>query len=282
MTDFATLKRKYEHQLIPILEPGFEQDLFQAVLDNLKNHGPLCFNNFAYSLRELIRHILYRMAPNSELTKCVWFKPDSTSQNGITRAHRAIFAIRGGLSDAYLSKILSISIKLPVKRLMDAITTLHQHTHIQEDTFNADRSRVLRLAEDCLSAAAEFCQTIADCRNQVIQRVAENIDKHLVELALTETIGDIDVLSTHHQVEELTIDSINVDRIGVDHIELTAEGTISVLLQYGSDSDMENDMGAEIDDSFPFHAVIAIPLLRPLGKTLYIERFEVNTDSWCE
>lgn len=47
------------------LKTDFEQRLFEATINNLFDaYNPLRFNNFAYATRELVRHILTRIAPD--------------------------------------------------------------------------------------------------------------------------------------------------------------------------------------------------------------------------
>ncbi|WP_414863271.1 hypothetical protein [Pseudomonas chlororaphis] len=37
----------------------------------------LRFNNFAYAMRELARHVLKRLAPDDKVLKCAWYKTRS-------------------------------------------------------------------------------------------------------------------------------------------------------------------------------------------------------------
>lgn len=46
-----------------LIKTQFEQELCEAAFDNLQTKSKLRFNNFAYSIRELSRHILHRLAP---------------------------------------------------------------------------------------------------------------------------------------------------------------------------------------------------------------------------
>lgn len=56
---------KFKIEIEKRLSGDFEHDLFDAALYNLNDvHNKLRFNNFAYSLRELTRHILARLAPD--------------------------------------------------------------------------------------------------------------------------------------------------------------------------------------------------------------------------
>ena len=70
------LQNNFEPKLELIAQAGFERNLVRACFDNLEATGPLRFNNFAYSLRELLRHVFHRLAPDMSVKKCCWYKPD--------------------------------------------------------------------------------------------------------------------------------------------------------------------------------------------------------------
>ena len=75
-----------------LVKTKFEHDLCDAAFDNLNVKNRLRFNNFAYSIRELTRHILYRLAPDVDIKCCSWYKP-TKNENGkvvITRADNAL------------------------------------------------------------------------------------------------------------------------------------------------------------------------------------------------
>src|ERR1700722_5327029 len=106
----------------PWLSSGFEAELFEAALKNLNDHAnPLRFNNFAYSVRETVRHVLKRLAPDYEVLRCHWYKNETGKQDGITRKQRAYFAVQGGLSDEYVKTSLGLDSEADHKALTKAI-----------------------------------------------------------------------------------------------------------------------------------------------------------------
>lgn len=58
-----------------LVKTKFEHDLCDAAFDNLQTKSKLRSNNFAYSIRELSRHILHRLAPSDDVQRCSWYKP---------------------------------------------------------------------------------------------------------------------------------------------------------------------------------------------------------------
>ncbi|POY36268.1 hypothetical protein C3K47_10965 [Solitalea longa] len=72
-------------------------------MDNLLDKGnKLRFNNFAYGIRELSRHILHNLSPDKEVINCVWYKNDSKKPGQLTRAERVKYAIQKGLPDKFV------------------------------------------------------------------------------------------------------------------------------------------------------------------------------------
>lgn len=92
---------KLKRNILPYLETSFEKDLLEAALKNLEDgKNKLRLNNFAYSARELTRHYLKRLAPDTEVLNAPWFKPnDPKKPKAITREQRIKYAIQGYLSD---------------------------------------------------------------------------------------------------------------------------------------------------------------------------------------
>jgi len=63
------------HEQVQQLKGPLENHLFAAALSNLANQkDPLRFNKVAYSIRELVRHVLARLSPNDRVRWCLWFR----------------------------------------------------------------------------------------------------------------------------------------------------------------------------------------------------------------
>ncbi|MCG8411309.1 MAG: hypothetical protein MI739_08495 [Bacteroidales bacterium] len=94
------------------IETDFELNLLKACHANLNQlSNDLRFNNYAYSLRELSRHLLKRLAPDKNLLLCSWYKNEiEGKENGITRNQRVKYAIQGGLSDTFIAEELKLDI----------------------------------------------------------------------------------------------------------------------------------------------------------------------------
>ena len=90
--------------------------------------------------------------------------------------------------------------------------------------------------------------------------------------------SELDTLSTHTNIDEVTdieIDSINIDE---SNIYLSGNGQVGVILQYGSDSDRKHDDADESYESFPFTFNLT------MNRAFQIEEseYEYDTDSLFE
>jgi len=75
------------------LETDFEKKLFEATINNLLDiHNPLRYNNFSYVMRELLDHILKRLAPDECVKKYIWYTPPA-SEREVVRSQRIKYAI---------------------------------------------------------------------------------------------------------------------------------------------------------------------------------------------
>jgi hypothetical protein len=92
-------------------------------------------------------------------------------------------------------------------------------------------------------------------------------------------LGELDELSTHTQIEEVsdvTISSVDVEQ---NRIRVEGAGVVSVELNWGSNSDRARDEGFTVSDNFPFD--FAIVLDNNLNL-LEVESINVDTSSYEE
>lgn len=273
--------RSVEDILERRLEGEFEKALFAAARENLVDlKNPLRFNNFAYAMRELIRNVLARLAPDGEVFGCSWFKEETGRPRGISRRQRVYYAVQGGLSDAYLRDELGLEISDIHVKLRDSVDNLSKYTHIEEATFNLDADRISHHVTETFTAVVDLFQTIDECRRVLVEALTEHIDSSVVDAAISETIGSIDELATHHSVEEVSTDDVYVVQIDASFIRFIAEGTVTCVLQWGSNSDVRRGDGATLDEDFPFSCVLTSPVDEPSAVVADEGAFSVDTSSW--
>ncbi len=278
-----SLRDEYQEKINIVLLDGFEKELLDSAFINLLTPNALRLNNFAYALRELIRHVLHRLAPDNELRKCEWFKPDGTSSNGITRKHRIKFAIQGGLSDFYVIEKLYIDEVDDVSNeLKDIINDLSEFTHIEESKFNSSTEKTIETAEQCLSVTLGFVKKIDELRKEVADKLFKNIDEMLIKRINSESVVELMEISTHQYIEQITPEKIHVIKVGANSLVMNVEALIDVILLYGSESDRRKDNGAEISISFPVYSEMEVLFKKPLGSVINLNQFSVDISSWYD
>lgn len=224
--------------------------------------NPIRGNLFAAACREALTHLLHVMAPEDEVRACQWFV-QAEDTDTVTRAQRADYIARGGLAPKYVEDTLGLSRKEYVRPLNRAIALLNKLTHVKPDTVVDKDKAVLELARDILEAMHALLDAADDCRTAVADALREAVDEQVMDRMISETIAELDELSTHTFVDEIQIEDITVVEIGPAQIHMEVEGTVYVTLQYGSGSDVRNDIGATMDDSYPFEATVIVSSIDP-------------------
>ncbi len=268
------------------LSGNFEHDLFEASLHNLDDSfNKLRFNNFAYSIRELTRHILARLAPDKNVINTTWYKPTDTEHpDRITRKQRMRYAIQGGLSNEYVSSSLRIDVDEIGKKINDAIDILNKYTHINPKTFDIESNSIESMSIEVLESVVLLFRTIDECRVQLTTSLEEHIDRTIIDNLFYDTIGSIDYLATHYTVDSYSVDEIKLLDLDDSIVYFKASGLVDVKLQYGSDGDMRRGDGMTMSESFPFTGNFYGKIIDKMTKfELETETFEVDTDShWGE
>ena len=243
--------------------------------------NPLRLNFFSTAMRILFEHMTTTLAPDDEIIRCSWFDPER--ENGKpTRWQKVIFAIQGGFSDEFVTRRLKVDPRPLRKRLLSTIDDLSKHVHGRENTIILDRNDQNTFAMGTVEAMASFLEAVHDCRAAVLEPIQEELDGTAVDALLSETIGDVDELASHHSIEGIDVDRIFVHSIGADTITYRATGSVSVTLQWGSNSDLRRGDGAELDESFPFACDIAIPLETPWEIGAAEINYGVDTSEWFD
>lgn len=276
--------KKSTSSIYDLATTPFQKELLNACFDNLKDqNNRLRFNNFAYSIRELSRHFLNTLAPKEDVVLCSWFT-DESGKGKITRGQKIKYAIAGGLSDNDIDDLIGLDILDEAKKdVLDSIELLNKFTHINEDTYDISDSEIARNSTLVIKAFENFANRIIECRESVIEKLESQISQEVVEKAMWEISDEIDILATHHNIEEIIIDNYKVSCISSDKILIEVLGDLEVRLQWGSDGDLRRGDGHELYDNFPFNSTLSITIANGLEKAEFkVEEYKVDTDKWYE
>lgn len=108
----------------------------------------------------------------------------------------------------------------------------------------------------------------------------DELERILFDYFTVEFPSDLDILSTHTRmddVHDLTINSIEIER---DEIHVACNGSVSVSLQYGSDSEQEDDEPFIM--SFPFEFVGTLKYEDDSYHVIDCDTIEVDTDAFYQ
>lgn len=243
--------------------------------------NPLRLNFFSSAMRVLFEHLMMSLAPVEQVTQCPWFSPQR--ENGLpTRWQSIIFAIQGGLTDSFTKDKLGVDTAPLRKRLLSAIDKLSKHVHGRADTIVLEIDAQHVEAYAAIQAHNDFLEAYHECRSAIVGPIQQQLDDAAVDALINETILEVDELATHHCLDEVYVDHTSVKAIGPTTITFRAEGSISVTLQWGSNSDLRRGDGAELGEFFPFYCDFEVPLEDPWDLSLAEPIYVVDTSDWHE
>ena len=237
------LKERSSH--LPTLLDGAFRSFEQS--DN-----PVRFANTANTLRELFRELMEAIAPDVEVQKACWFKPDPSSKNGITRRHRCQFSVYGYVAPSNFAKNFAKSVDDLTKAILDGINKLNAFTHITRSSLARPESDAVDAFVEVLEEFESLFDVIREARKRLNNSLESILHEALSDLFTSEFFDDLDQLSTHTRPQGAADVEFAIDDIDEDEIHFSGAGAVECDLQYGSDGDCERGDGLEWSDSFPF------------------------------
>ena len=266
-----------EEQLRSKLLDKFSQDVLTgALLVVGDGKNPIRISQFSSAVRELFNYSLHFLAPDEQVTKCDWFVLEANTKTP-TRRQRAKYATQGGLSDEYIEGI-GVDVEHLHDEALAAINEVNKFTHIRPETVTDDQTYIDDFANSAMHALLLLLSTFEHCRDTIVRALVDEINDEAVNVLITDTIDSVDELATHHSVEAVYVENMRVTSITHDEIQFEVEGTLSVGLQWGSNSDIRSGEGAELDQDFPFHVRMVSPVSDPAA--FYDVTYQVDTSKW--
>lgn len=251
---------------------------FRVALDR---GNPIRGNLFAGAMRELVTHVLHTLAPDRDVAACDWYALQKDTK-GPTRAQRAAYITHGGLLPKFVKDQLGLDPKETSKPLIEAMDRLNRLTHVKRETVLSDGGEIRRLAADALDALLELFSSARECRGEVERELSSYVDQAVLDRLIGDVVQELDELSTHTQIDEHQSEDIEVIEIGPTEISFEVTGTVYVTLLYGSGSDRRRGDGAEIDDSYPYRAVVVSRAATPTVFSEDAVTIEVDNSSFYE
>lgn len=253
-----------------VLQERMPKDkFFETVLEGCfrvarDRDNPLRGNFAASGLREAVGHVLHSLAPDEAVRACVWFV-QAQDTNTVTRQQRASYIVKAGLPDDFVSDTLGIDVRDYTKPLIEVMDGLNKATHVRADTILSKGGKIRVMMLDVLRGLDQLLQAAVESREAITHAVADVMQEAVFEKLISETIDELDELSTHTTVDGHNIDSVSVTKLDWHEISYRVEGEVEVELQYGSSSDIKNDIGLVQDDSYPYVVTVTCAVARPMA-----------------
>jgi len=223
--------------------------------------NPLRVNFAASGLREAIGHVLHSLAPDEDVRACVWFVQAKDTKT-VTRHQRASYIVKAGLPDDFVSDTLGIDVREFTTPLIEVMDGLNRATHVRADTILSKGWEIRVMIQDVLRGLDQLLQAANESREAITHAVADAMQEAVFEKLISETIDELDELSTHTTVDGHNIDNVSVTKLDSQDISYRVEGEVEVELQYGSNSDVRNEIGFRQDDSYPYVVTVTCAVAR--------------------
>lgn len=225
--------------------------------------NPIRGNLAASGLREVVGHVLHGLAPDEEVRRCVWFE-QAKDTKGVTRRQRASYIVHAGLPEDFVEETLSLDVREDVQPLLDAMSALNKATHVRAETIVNKGRDVRMMIQSVFLGLLNLLEAAETARENMKHAMAETMQEAVFDNLISETIQELDELSTHTLVEGHFIDTVEVHEMNASTVRYRVTGEVEVERQYGSNSDVRNDLGYREGDSYPYNAVITSRAAKPL------------------
>ena len=245
------------------------------------NANPIRGNLAESGLRELVDHILRRLAPEEEVRRCVWFVQESGTRT-VTRRQRAGYIVHAELLETFVEGTLQLDVERSVQPILGAMRALNKGTHVRPETIVHEGREVRAMTRDVLDGLLRLLGAAAASRDKLKQAIEGVMEHAVFERLILHTIGELDELSTHTVVDDHYIDTVQVEDVGATEITYVICGKVEVELQYGSNGDIRRDMGFRQSESYPYRATVSSGAAKPLEIDHRDVDLTVDTSSFFE
>ena len=126
-----------------LLKGDFENRLLRSAYARIHDYNdPLLGPVFALLMRELIRIVMDRIAPDSLVSQAPWCQgdpwtyQDQSKNTKVTRRSRYRFAITGTISDDKIKQYPKLNCQTAIDELSTLVNKLSKFAHISPGTFD--------------------------------------------------------------------------------------------------------------------------------------------------
>lgn len=260
-----------------LLETDFENRLFIASLRNYAAHGnPLRFHNFAFSMRELVLHVIQRRAPPKKVKKVGWYERES-DKHEVTRRQQLKYCAQSNISDAYLGESVLEHLNECISEFLDEFNFFNKYTHITEKYFDVSPKYFFQDAKAVIEIAKDSLNQLEDLEGIVIEALEDKVRNAVISTAVSAIPDSLSTLANHIYIEYTEVEDIECTGIDERFVYVTARGNVHVTQEYGPKDDL-----CEINECYPFTLSMKSHVENPEDFTIESEELDVDTSSWYE
>jgi hypothetical protein len=260
--DWSEIRAKGELLSAEHPDDAFMKTVLEGAFLVGESDNPIRGNLCAAAIRELTGHVLHSMAPDRCVTACSWYELVKDTK-GPTRMQRVTYIVQGALPADFVENVLKLDVSKTARPLLKSIDSLNRSTHVREDTILDDDENIRVLVDDSLDGLQDIYEAARACREEVHRSLRAEVFDAVLDTLLSETLQELDELSTHTSVDGHEVNEYTLTFVDDEFIELAVDGTVYVELQYGSRSDIRNDMGAILSDAYPYTATMKARVIEP-------------------
>ncbi len=260
-----------------LLVTDFEKELLKACLRNYASHGnPLRFHNFAFSMRELVLHVIERNGPKSKVKKAVWYQKDGTDRD-VTRRQQIKYCAQGMLSDAYLRDFFLEDLNGQISEYLEEFKFFNKYTHITEKYYKVDARKFFEDAKLVVQLSKCMIDEIGNLRSLVEETLVSAVHEPICDIINSIESADLMELANHVTIDYLLVNEVVVEKYDDQYVYASANGDVHVSQQYGPKNDI-----CIIDGKYPFTLKFISSVRDPNDIRPLQEELEIDTSSWYE
>ena len=234
----------------------FQNKLYDCVIANYFDlNNPIRFNNFAYSIRELLREKFDYEAPDEQIKLCTWYSPlleNNEEKNKPTRSDKVRYYLAAGLNDSQLQLLqVENDIKSIQNKYLKTVNTLSKYTHINEKNFGIDISDGDKKFREILSLIINFLESVEELRNRVINQINDSVYSDINNHFFENFPPKFDLLSSHTRFSDISNLNLEIFEMTSSQIKINGQADLEIDLQSGTDSEVQRGDGLVWSDSYP-------------------------------
>jgi hypothetical protein len=128
-----------------------------------------------------------------------------------------------------------------------------------------------------------FVERVKSCKRDLTQFLDCHIEQHILEEIIFNNYENVGSLARRYSIESGDVIEYQITEINYETITVDLSGNIDFVLEYGSNKEIREGDGLDINISFPFQTKIHYLIEEEFPSESYqIDDFGVNTDSWYD